>query len=152
MTQPTAPALAREHVDGLFVLLRGNLPPAPAPPAVQVRVYDADALVDAAGKPPAAPYAVLYPDPGWPEGTLGDRWRWLLLGFQVTGVGATRRQAQWVADWARGVLLTQQPVVPGRVVHPLWQQEGSPPIDRDDDVSPPLFYAPVLYQMRSVPA
>lgn len=143
----TLPASAREHVAGLLALLNGNLPAAPSPPARQLQVYSGGADPTA-----GVPYVVLYADPGWPDGTLGDRHRWLLLGFQVTAVGSSVQQAQWASDWARTVLLTMQPTVPGRIVHPLWQQEGPPPVTRDDDVSPPLYYQPALYQMRSVPA
>lgn len=134
-------------MDGLVALLESNRPPAPVSPGTRLQVYAGGAAIGA-----APPYVVLYPDLGWPDGTLGDRHRWLLLGFQITAVGSTLRQAQWAAGWARGVLLTQQPTVAGRLIHPLWQEEGPPPAARDDDVNPPLYYQAALYQMRSVPA
>lgn len=130
----TAPADARPHVDGLLALLT----------AAGLTVYDAEAPAGAPDK-----YAVLYSDPGTPAGALGDRHRMLLLGFQVTAVGRTRVQAAWVADKARVTLLTQVPAVAGRVVQPLWQVGQPPPIQRDDDVQPPLYYQPISYQMRS---
>jgi hypothetical protein len=130
----TAPADARPHIDAILAVLT----------AAGVTAYDAEAPADAPEK-----YAVVYPDPGTPSGTLGDRHRHLLLEFQLTAVGRSREQAQWVADKARAVLLTTIPTVPGRVVQPLWQVGSPPPVQRDDDVQPPLYYQPVSYQMRS---
>lgn len=132
----TAPALARPHASALVTLLAASI----------------DAYL---GESPAvhpARYVVLYPDPGTPDGTLGDRHRWLLLEFQVTAVGTTVEQCLWAADTARTVLLTSVPTVSGRLVHPLWQVGIPPPVRRDDDVQPPLYVQPVSYRLRSVPA
>lgn len=132
----TAPAPARPHSTALVALLTAAIP-----------AY----LGEAPATRPAR-YVVLYPDPGTPEGTLGDRHRWLLLEFQVTAVGTTVEQCQWAADTARTTLLTQIPTVAGRVVHPLWQVGYPPPVRRDDDVQPPVYVQPVSYRLRSVPA
>lgn len=135
----TAPAAVRAHVDGLLTLLAAQ--------ATGVGVYRGEAPAGA-----ALPYVVLYTDPGTPEGSLGDRHRDLLIEFQATAVGRTSEQAEWAADKVRGVLLTQQPTVTGRVVQPLWQAASGPRVQRDDDLTPPVFYLPVIYQMRTEPA
>jgi hypothetical protein len=109
--------------------------------------YDGQAPPGATG-----PRVVVYFDAGADSGTLGDRHRWLLVEFQATAVGTTPKQARWASDKTRAVLLTAQLVVPGRSVSPLWQVGAPPPIQRDDDVTPPLFYQPVSYQFRSGPA
>jgi hypothetical protein len=130
----TVPADSRPHVDAVLALLAD----------AGLAVYDAEA--------PAAPpvkYAVVYADPGTPGGALGDRHRHLLIEFQVTAVGRSRVQAAWVADKARAALLTGTPTVAGRVVQPLWQVGSPPPVQRDDDVQPPVYYQPISYQMRS---
>lgn len=139
----TAPAPVRAHVDGLMALLAAQL----GGLGEAVAVYRAKA--PAAAVPP---YVVLYAGPGRHEGSLGDRFRDLFLEFQITAVGTTSEQAEWAADAARLVLLTMQPTVPGRQVQPLWQVDSSQPVARDDDVTPPLFYLPVIYQMRSDPS
>lgn len=135
----TAPAGARTHVDGLLALLRTQL--------------GANVGVDwgnrATGRQP--PCLVLYPDPGTPEGSLGDRHRDLLLEFQLTAIGTTAEQAAWVGDAARAVLLTMQPTVTGRIVQPLWQVDGQP-VQRDNDVTPPLYFQVAVYQMRTEPS
>lgn len=132
----TAPAEARTHVAAVLAVLVG----------AGLTTYLGES-------PSAAPekYLVLYPDPGTPEGSLGDRHRDLLLEFQVTAVGRTAEQASWMADKARAALLGTVPTVAGRAVQPLWQVGFPPPVQRDDDVSPPTFYQPISYQLRSGP-
>ena len=131
----TDPASARVHVDALLALLNGaGLP-----------TYDAQAPAE--NRPER--YAVLYSDPGTPSGTLGDRHRDLLIEFVLHGVGSTREQAQHAVDLARLVLLTTVPTVAGRVVQPLWQVGAPPPIQRDDDLTPAVFFQPITFQMRS---
>lgn len=96
-------------------------------------------------------YTVLWPDAGTPGGSLGDRHADLLLEFQVTAVGQTAVQALWMQSTARAVLLGQTPVIAGRLVWPLWEV-SSQYAQRDDDETPPVFYATAVYQMRSGPA
>jgi hypothetical protein len=135
----TAPAPVLAHVTAVRDLLDAQLPA-----AVTVEVGGAPAGA-------APPYAVVYPDPGMPEGTLGDRHRDLLLEFQVTCVGTGPQQAQDVADRVRTVLLTLTPSVTGRMVQPLWQVVSGERVRRDDDVNPPLWYLPLIFQMRTGP-
>ena len=100
----------------------------------------------------AAPYAVVYPD----SGMLSPTRRTLAnngpdeLRFQITSVGGSPDQAQWVADKTAHAVLTGVPVVAGRRVWPT-VEEGSQPLRRDDG-SIPLFFATAQYLTRSDPA
>jgi hypothetical protein len=97
-----------------------------------------------------APYIAVYPDPGRSvPGSLADPLSYYQGTVQLTCVGETAEQALNVADRARaalGVPLTVQ----GRSG---WRPEelGGPPVQRDDDVTPPLFYAAVQFRLRSTP-
>lgn len=73
-----------------------------------------------------------------------------LYTCQVVAVGQGPEQAEWVADRAR-TALTAPLSVTGRtwlgVAH-----EGGPPLSRDDDVHPPLFWLSETYRFRTGPA
>lgn len=68
--------------------------------------------------------------------------------FQVTAVGPTVEKCLWVADRVREVLAVRLPVT-GRGT---WQTEeqGGPDVQRDDDVTPPLWFLPVQYRLSSI--
>jgi hypothetical protein len=136
----TTPAALLPHTLALQALLAAQLP-------AGFGVH-----VGSSPKSAAAPFVVLYPDPGTPEGTLGDRHRDLLIEVQATCVGTGPEQAQRVADLVRGVLLTQTPTVAGRTVQPLWQVPTGERVRPDFDLTPPLFYLPVIFQLRSEPS
>jgi hypothetical protein len=105
----------------------------------------------AAGWSPPAQYTVLYPDPGTAvRESLADDRTDLATLMQVTCVGATVERALWVAGRVRAALSAPL-VVDGRA---CWRPEdlGGPPVQRDDDVTPPVFFVPVQYQLRSTPA
>jgi hypothetical protein len=90
----------------------------------------------------------LYFDPGQsvPE-SLADKRTDFVCMFQVTCVGPTEEQALWVADKARAALFPALTVA-GRT---SWRPEelGGPPVQRDDDVTPPLYFLPVQYRLQS---
>lgn len=136
----TAPAGPGPHVLGLRDHLDQQLP--------------APGRVGIGGAPPGVKpwYVVLYPDPGRPEGTLGDRHRDLLIEVQVTVVGVGPEQVLDIAGHVRTALLTSLPAVAGRVVQPLWEVPTGERVRRDDDVTPPVFYQPLTFQMRTEPA
>lgn len=93
-------------------------------------------------------YAALYCDPGQSQSeSLGDRRTNLVLGFQVTAVGPTATKCLWVAQQVRAALHGRL-TVEGRAT---WRPDelGGPPVQRDDDVSPPLFFLPIQYQLKS---
>lgn len=98
----------------------------------------------------APPYIAVYPDPGQSvPGSLADPLSYYQATVQLTCVGETAEQALSVSDRARAALSVPL-VVEGRAG---WRPEelGGPPVTRDDDVTPPLYYAPVRYRLRSTP-
>jgi hypothetical protein len=94
-------------------------------------------------------YVAVYVSPGTASvsSLTGDRTDFQ-VPFQVTSVGPTPEKALWVADRVREVLAVRLPVT-GRGT---WQTEerGGPPVQRDDGVTPPLWYLPVQYRLSSI--
>lgn len=127
--------IVREHTDAVIAALQ----------ATGLTVGDSQAP---AGAPP---YGVVYPISGGDSyGTLGDRNGDAELVYQVTCVGSSRKQAEWVADKALG-LLAGFAAPTGRSV-PLVALESMPGIQRDDEKSPPLFYATPRFRVFSTPS
>lgn len=131
-----------------------STPPAVLPhrDAVRAALEGAGLAVGLGGAPPSAPsnskYVVLYFDPGQSvRESLADRRTDFQAMFQVTCVGPTEEQALWVADKARAALFGTL-TVSGRT---SWRPEelGGPPVQRDDDVTPPLYFLPVQYRLQS---
>lgn len=93
-------------------------------------------------------FAVLYPDPGMavPESLADDRTDFVAL-FQVTCVGASVERALWVADRVRQALNSPLTVAGRTAGRP--EDIGGPPVQRDDDVTPPLWFVPVQYRLQS---
>lgn len=98
--------------------------------------------------PTSRMYAALYFAPGrsMAESLADRRTDWDGV-FQVTCVGPDEERCLWVADKVRKALFAPLTVA-GRVV---WRPEelGGPPVARDDDVSPPLYFVPVQYRLQS---
>lgn len=110
-------------------------------------VYVGGAPTESSWKPPGQ-FAVLYPDPGMAvRSSLADDRSDFTAIVQVTCVGADVERALWVAGKVRQALAVPL-VVEGRA---SWLPEdlGGPPIQRDDDVTPPLFFVPVQYRLQS---
>ena len=134
----TAPASSRTHTDAVVTALTSV-----------VTTYDAEGP---ATPHTEVPYCVVRTDAGRVEpGSLGDRSSELRQLVWVTAVGETREQAQWVADKCRTELFTNGVTVSGRSAHPV-TQVSSQMATRDDDVSPPLFYAVDVYRLHTQPA
>lgn len=96
-------------------------------------------------------YVVLYPDGGLASpASLADDRTTLDALVQITIVATLPDAALGTADRVRGAL-TAPLTVDGRAV---WRPEelGGPPLQRDDDVTPPVYYQPVQYRLRSIPA
>ena len=55
-------------------------------------------------------------------------------------------------DKVRARLTFATPAVSGRSVRPMWQEQGPSPLQRDDDVKPPLYTSFAEYGIRSSPA
>lgn len=134
------------------------MPPGTAPDigphiqAVTVRLTEQGLTVGDGGAPAVRPangrYVAVYFDPGQSlSESLADRRTMLTLGFQLTCVAPTTTACLWVAQQVRHAL--HRPlVVEGRAT---WRAEelGGPYVQRDDDVSPPVFYLPVQYRLQS---
>jgi hypothetical protein len=109
------------------------------------------------GGAPAGPaplpksYVVLYSGPGSSSSdSLADDRTTLDVLLQVTCVATTPEGALGTADRTRAAL-SPALTVDGRAT---WRPEelGGPPLQRDDDLTPPLYYLPVQYRIRSLPA
>ncbi|NYV73183.1 hypothetical protein [Streptomyces sp. UH6] len=105
------------------------------------------------GAPASTPtqYCVVYPDPGRASSSsLSGRPTDLAAVVQMTCIGTTAERALWVAGRVRRAL-AQPLTVDGRR---SWRPEdlGGPPVARDDDVTPPLWFVPVQYRLHSIPA
>lgn len=121
--------------------------------AVQAAIAAQGVTVYLAGAPAGAPdkYAVVYPDPGQTvRESLADARTDFTAVVQVTCVGATAEKALWVTGRVRRALAVPL-TVDGRA---CWRPEdlGGPPLARDDDVTPPVFFLPVEYRLQSTSA
>lgn len=101
-----------------------------------------------------APSAVLHFRPGGQMidsvGCMGTDG---IVPFQITCVGQTAEQARIVADFVATYLEGADLTVTGRAIYRVRRRSpvgGAP--ERDDDVSPPLFYIPVQYQLLTASA
>ncbi|MFD5675615.1 hypothetical protein [Streptomyces sp. NPDC127040] len=96
-------------------------------------------------------YAVLYCDPGQSlTESLADERTDFVLGFQVTVVGPTPEKVRWASQRVRAGLHGALTVAGRRPWRP--EEQGGPPIQRDEDVSPPLWYLPIQYELKSTAA
>jgi hypothetical protein len=96
-------------------------------------------------------YCVLYPLGGTSDGTLANPDEDVVVRYQTSCVGATRRQAQDVADRVRVVMLTWPIVVPGRRVC-LVRSEMLAGAFREDEGNPPLWTVPDRYRLYTEPS
>jgi hypothetical protein len=86
------------------------------------------------------------------DGTMRDERTDASPVVQVTSVGTTAEQAEWVADTVRRIMLTRPvtlAVANRRVL--FVSVNASQPTRRDDDVHPPLFYGVDLYRISTTP-
>lgn len=97
-----------------------------------------------------SPFVVLYPDPGQPvAASLADERTHFSTVVQLTCVGLTAEQATNVSDRALAALAAPLAVA-GRA---SWKPESldGQPVKRDDDVTPPCYYAVSRWRLRSIP-
>ena len=125
--------------------------------AVVTALAAAQLTVYLGGAPPGVsptattPYVVLYPEPGRTEtASLADDRTNFSTVVQLTCVGLTAEQVMSVSDRAIAALSTVLTVA-GRA---SWKPEAldGQPVQRDDDVVPPCYYAPSRYRLRSIPS
>ncbi|MFI6138056.1 hypothetical protein ACIBCC_07710 [Streptomyces griseus] len=135
----TTPAVL-PHVDAVQAALAG----------AGLTVYLGGTPTSAGWSPPGQ-FAVLYPDPGTASraSLAGERTDFSHM-MQVTCVGATVERTLWVADKVRGALAGPLTIAGRKAWLP--QDLGGPPVQRDDDVTPPLFFVPVQYLIQSIPS
>lgn len=101
-----------------------------------------------------APCAVVYGREGGSlTGSLGSLDTDGEIVFQVTSVGKTASEARTVADKTTAALGDSEIPVPGRWI--AWCRKRNSPgsrVDRDDEVTPPLFYVITQYRMLTLAA
>lgn len=107
------------------------------------------------GQAPAGddmPYAVVYSIPDFSRsGPWSDGQADTVHQIQITYVGETREQASQLADKGRAVMAAGV-AVPGRRVSLVdLAPGGGGSVERDDDSSPPLFYAVDIYRIYTTP-
>lgn len=94
-------------------------------------------------------YVVVYRIPGGSRsGNLDDPYGDAEFIYQVTCVGSSRRQAEWLADKAE--VLLAGVTVTGRQISVA--PHGNPGEAREDDVTPSIFYMTPRYRLRTTPA
>lgn len=90
------------------------------------------------------PYAVLYPlvDDDDPEmhSTLSDAHEMTVFEWQVTSIGSTRKQAQWMQQKVRAALVGWEPSVSG-LSFGLVEKSGGQGTRRDDGTQPAQFFS-----------
>jgi hypothetical protein len=100
------------------------------------------------------PYVVVYSLlGGTTDGTIADPDDDAWPVFQLTSVGGTRGQAEWIGDVARSVMLSGSLVkVIGtrRCLRVLIDVLGG--AQRDDSEQPAIFYVPERYRLSTTPA
>lgn len=119
-----------------------------------VTVYDG--FVPRTPNKPAPKYVAFYPHhPPLARDRLVPVPSNTLLRFQLTSAGLTRDNAQAVADAACRALVGVRVTAAGWAPAPVQQDEAfSAPIQPDNDVTPPMFYAVDQYLIAAsaVPA
>lgn len=100
----------------------------------------------------APPYVILHADQGHGRVTsYAADTDHLTFTFQTTSVGVTDEQAKWAADKARGAVEDVRPTVSGWSCRRI-RQVDTQPVDRDDKIDPPLFYAVDVWQYIATPS
>lgn len=73
------------------------------------------------------------------------------ITFTIHSIGVDRWQATWASGRVTASLLDIVPIVAGRKCWRI-RHAGSSPVAKDDDVSPPKFFAADRFVLRSTPA
>jgi hypothetical protein len=103
---------------------------------------------DAEAPDGAPPYVVVYRVFDRRTGQLSAPDDDATITYQVTCVGTSRKQAEWLADEV-GEALAAGVTVTGRTIPRIAPEAGSGTVMRDDDVTPPLFYVTPRYRVMS---
>jgi hypothetical protein len=101
----------------------------------------------------ALPYAVMYAaGHGRLDGPVGAPHEDDDPLIQITSVGGSREQAQWMAGKVRHAFLDPGLTITGRALLEPVELVLSLPVRRDDQVNPPLFYVVEQFRVRTTPA
>lgn len=120
--------------------------------AVEALIDEVDVYVTRAPAGAELPYVVLHPDQGAAtSSSIAAISDWRSWRVQTTCVGGTPEQAGWAAEKVESDLLDVAPTVSGRSCTPIGK-ESSLPVDRDEDVQPPVFMARDVWVFSSIPA
>lgn len=103
------------------------------------------------GQSDFVPYCIVYPLTQGFDGSLGCPDVDSTLAWQVTCVGSTREQCDWVKGKVDSVVVGAQLVVNSRFV-PRIYAEGGTGTRRDDTVQPPVFIATPRYTAMTFPS
>lgn len=104
------------------------------------------------GQSAYAPYVVVYSMlGGTTEGPMDDPNADARSVVQLTSVGGSRRQAEWLGDRARAALMSGSLAVAGRKVALVLIDVLGGAV-RDDDSDPAIYYVPERYRILSTPA
>ena len=126
-----------EHVQAITDLLGRSV-------SVHVSKADPDAT---------CPFVIIHPTPvSTSAGSLGEVASEYDLPFQLTSVGQSAQQALWVDDKASALINRAVLPVTGRVCWPIWSDGRAQPVQRDDTLTTPLFYATSSWRLHSSPA
>jgi hypothetical protein len=153
---PPQLASFRTHTDAVVLALRTAELTVfdAAPPALDVDGGGADWGWQ--GPRPGAgqfkPYVIVYPlSGGIFDGTLGCPDDDASLTWQLTCVGAVRRQCEWMADRALAALVGRRLTVADRGVSRVYADMAGGGARRDDTVQPPVFIATPRIRADSMP-
>lgn len=97
---------------------------------------------DANGAGLSPPYYVLYPvDGGSLSGAADDPDKHRELIYQVTCVGRLAAEVRWLLGLLHTALDGQPLTVAGRYVQAIRPMQATAAVHRDEDVTPPVFFA-----------
>lgn len=123
----------------------------PVTAALLQALDDADlTAAEGTGEGLTAPYSVLYPSSPDLDGPIGDKYADAEHTVMVHHIGTGPEQAEWLADQVAAALLPGV-AVPGRDLLYV-TREDSQPVQRDEDVKPPLYYVVDTYVVATTPA
>lgn len=128
--------------------------PASRPVTAALKQALADAgltVAEGTGKGLTAPFTVLYPSSPDLDGPIGDRYADADHAVMMHHVGTGPEQAEFQADKAAAVLLQPGLEVAGRTVMYV-TREDSQPVQRDDDLDPPLYFITDTYVVATTPS
>lgn len=120
--------------------------------AVIAALEAADLAVGLGQKPEGAgtKYAVLSTFGDVEPSSVSEPYGAFIWTGQLMCVGQGPEQAEWVSDRARSVLLGPLSIT-GRTWISVSHEPG-PPLQRDEDVNPPLFWLSETYRILTHPA